>query len=85
MNWQKLLSGRLIAVVMIIGTYSISMILLTKAFCSNKIEAETYVSILNGFVGIASVIVYGYFNKKDNNKSESESPEEDPKKELLND
>ena len=84
MNWHKLLSGRLLSVVMIIGTYSISIILLTIAFCSNKIESETYVSILNGFVGIASVIVYGYFNKKDNNKP-TEPTEENPKKELLND
>jgi len=79
MNMQKLLSGRLISVVLIIGTYSISILLLTIAFCKNNIEAETYVSVLNGFVGLASIIVYGYFNKK---KPEEDNPNIHKKEQL---
>jgi hypothetical protein len=64
MNLTKLLSGRLISVVVIMFTYSATILMLTYSFCKGVVNSETYVSILNGFVGIASVIVYAYFNKK---------------------
>jgi len=74
---SKLLSGRLISVVAIMFTYSATMLMLTYSFCKGAIESETYISILNGFVGIASVIVYAYFNKKQNTDEQNTDIKED--------
>jgi hypothetical protein len=72
---DKLMSGRFIATVFIIGTYCLFIYKLVYLLEQKVISNDLFMGIFSGFASLATAIIVFYFTRTDRKTIENDEPE----------